>query len=338
MTTEQILITTGLQGSLEILCKLLYPNGGTHAFEDPGYDKALFIFQRHGIKTVLMDVDAHGAIQNTLPTDRDIKSIYLTPSHQFPLGTIMPIQRRYEFLNWATKNDAYIIEDDYDSDYSYYTNPIPAFQSIDASGRVIYIGNFSKTLSPSMRMGYLVLPVELVRRYETEMAKYNSMVPWLMQRILAKFIERGGYRRLVRKLRTKYKNSHDLLLKELHQISPDIQVISQGSGLKFLLEFPANMHRDLLIDTARKNGVKVYSPERFWQRKELCPPNLIMIGFTAIEPKDIPPCMQILKQAWFPAYNIRLKTGQWKEKRQKNLENLTFPSSLDVLLAGWSGA
>ena len=300
-TPEQILITPGLQGSLEVLCKLLYPEGGSHGFEEPGYDKALFIFQRHGIKTVLMDSDDAGAIPESLHTDRKIRSIYLTPSHQFPMGTIMSIGRRYEFLNWAIKNNAYIIEDDYDSDYSYYTNPIPAFQSIDTSGRVIYLGNFSKTLSPSMRMGYLILPAELAERYEREMAKYNCMVPWLMQRILARFIAQGHYRRLVRKLRTKYKSTHDLLLKEIRRMSPDIQVISEGSGLKFLLEFPRDMHRDWLMDTAREHGVKVYSPERFWQRKELCPPNLIMIGFTAIEPEEILPCMEILKKVWFPA-------------------------------------
>lgn len=298
-TPEQILITSGLQGSLEVICKLLFQPGDSHAFEDPGYDKALFIFQKHGIRTHLMDLDEYGAVPGSIPEEAAVKTLYVTPSHQFPMGMVMPIKRRYELLNWALAHNAYIIEDDYDSDYSYYTNPVPALQSIDTGDRVIYMGNFSKTLSPSMRMGYLVLPAPLMNRYQEAMAKYNCMVPWLMQRVLAKLIESGHYRRVVRKLRTKFKKSHDLLVKEIAGLSEPVEIISQGSGLKFLLKFPAHLHRDWLIETAYKHGVKVYSPERFWQRTENCPPNLLQIGFTSIELEDIPPCMQLLNQVWF---------------------------------------
>lgn len=299
-TPDQILITSGLQGSLEVICKLLFQPGDSHAFEDPGYDKSLFIFQKHGIHTHFIDLDEFGAVPESIPNDAAVKSIYVTPSHQFPMGMIMPVKRRYELLNWAVEHNAYIIEDDYDSDYSYYTNPVPALQSIDSSGRVIYLGNFSKTLSPSMRMGYLVLPVELMQRYQETMTKYNCMVPWLMQRVLAKLIEHDHYRRVVRKLRTKFKKSHDLLVKEISNMSQPVEIISQGSGLKFLLKFPEHMHRDWLIETALNHGVKVYSPERFWQRKENCPSNLIQIGFTSIELEDISPCMQLLNRTWFP--------------------------------------
>jgi GntR family transcriptional regulator/MocR family aminotransferase len=298
-TPEQILITPGLQGSLEVICKLLFQPGDSHAFEEPGYDKSLFIFQKHGIHTHVIELDKYGAVPESIPEDAAMKSIYVTPSHQFPMGMVMPVKRRYELLNWAVEHNTYIIEDDYDSDYSYYTNPVPALQSIDTSGRVIYLGNFSKTLSPSMRMGYLVLPLELMHRYQETMAKYNCMVPWLMQRVLAKFIESGHYRRVVRKLRTKFKKSHDLLVKEIGNMSEPVDIISQGSGLKFLLQFPDHMHRDWLIETALSHGVKVYSPERFWQRKENCPPNLLQIGFTSIELEDISPCMQLLNQIWF---------------------------------------
>ena len=298
-TPEQILITPGLQGALEILCKLLFQPGDSHAFEEPGYDKALFIFQKHGIQTHLMDLDEYGAVPASIPDTGTVKTVYVTPSHQFPMGMVMPIQRRYELLNWALAHDAYLIEDDYDSDYSYYTNPVPALQSIDTGGRVIYMGNFSKTLSPSMRMGYLVLPAALMNRYQDTMAKYNSMVPWLMQRVLAKLMESGHYRRVVRKLRTKFKKSHDLLVKEISNFSEPVELVSQGYGLKFLLKFPARFHRDWLIETARRHGVKVYAPERFWQRPENCPPNLLQIGFTSIELEEIPPCMRLLDQVWF---------------------------------------
>jgi GntR family transcriptional regulator/MocR family aminotransferase len=296
---EQLIITSGLQGSLEIICKLLFRHGDLHAFEDPGYDKSLFIFQKHRIQTHFMDLDEFGAVPSSLPNDQRIQTIYLTPSHQYPMGMVMPIKRRYELLNWAIEHDAYIIEDDYDSDYSYYTNPVPAFQSIDTSNRVIYLGNFSKTLSPSMRMGYLVLPPELMKRYQDEMAKYNCMVPWLQQRTMSKLIEHGHYQQLVRRMRTKFKKSHDLLVKEINAMSRNVRIISQGYGLKFLLEFPEDINRDWLIDTALKHGVKVYSPDRFWQRRAICPLNLIQIGFTSIALDDISNCIQLLDKVWF---------------------------------------
>lgn len=298
---EQVIITAGLQGSLEILCKLFLPKGGLHIFENPSYDKSRFIFQSYGLPLAYLPLDKWGAIPSALPTGTKIASIYLTPSHQFPLGMIMPIQRRYAFLNAALEQDAYLIEDDYDSEYSYYGAPVPALQSIDTNGRVIYLGSFSKSLPPSMRMAYLILPPALAQRYDTDLANYNSMVPWLMQRTLARFIANGHYRRLVRRLRTKFKRFHDLVLKELCQLSPELQVVSQGHALKFLLSFPPHMHRDWLTAQALKQGVKIYSPERFWHPKEACPPTLIQIGFTAMEPEDVLPCIQRLKTAWFPA-------------------------------------
>ncbi len=297
---DQIVITAGLQGSLDILCKLFLPDGGLHVFENPSYNKARFIFQCHNLSLAYLTLDHAGAMPSSLPKDQKVTSIYLTPSHQFPLGMVMPIQRRYEFLNWALEHDAYLIEDDYDSDYSYYGSPIPALQSVDTNGRVIYLGSFSKSLSPSMRMAYLILPPALAHRYNTELAAYNGMVPWLMQRTLAQFIANGHYRRLVRRLRTKFKRTHDLLLKELRQMSPEIRIVSQGHALKFLLAFPDSMPREWLIARALEQSVRVYSPERFWQPPEDCPPTLIQIGFTAMEPEDIPLCIQRLKAAWFP--------------------------------------
>ena len=299
-TPEQIVITSGLQGSLEILCKLLYPSDGIHAFETPSYDKARFIFSLHGIETCSMTLDEAGAMPSSLPTDRKVTSVYLPPSHQFPLGILMPVQRRYEFLNWALEHDAYLIEDDYDSDYSYHTNPVPALQSIDTNGRVIYLGSFSKSLSPSMRMAYMILPPSLAQRYDQDLAAYNCMVPWLMQRTLAQFIANGHYRRLIRRLRTKFRKTHDFLLKEIRQMSPDVRIVSQGYALKFLLAFPPHMTREWLMARALEQGVRIYSPERFWQDPKDCPPNLIQVGFTDIELEHIPPCIQLLKTAWFP--------------------------------------
>lgn len=209
----------------------------------------------------------------------------------------MPIARRHELLNWAYAQQAFLIEDDYDSDYSYGTNPVPALQSIDEGGRVIYMGTFSKTLSPSLHMGYLVLPPALLRQYEARMARYTCAVSWIDQRIVAKLIAGGHYHRQVRRLRTRFKQNHDLLVRELQQL--DLRIIGQGSGLTLLLELPGDKNRPWLMERAREQGVRVYSPEDFWQDKGHCPPNLVLIGFTSIALEEIPACIQRLKAAWF---------------------------------------
>lgn len=295
---DQVLITSGLQGSLEILCKLLYPSGGCHAFEDPRYDKAEFLFHCHGIRTISIPVDGQGAVATALPEDNSVTSVYLTPSHQFPLGNVMPIGRRYEFLNWATRQGAWLIEDDYDSEFSSAASSTPSLQSIDVSGRVIYLGSFSKTLSPSFRMGYLILPPALARRYEQTMSSYNNMVPWLLQRTLANFIEAGHYRRLVRRTRTRFRRFHRLVAEELARAMPKVQIISQGTGLKFLLDVPWEKDRDSLIRSALNEGVRVYSPARFWLNTANCPSHLVLAGFTSIEEEDIADCIARLKKAW----------------------------------------
>ena len=296
---DQVLITSGLQGSLEILCKLLYPSGGCHVFEEPRYDKAEFLFRCHGIRTISIPVDGSGAVAAALPEDHSVTSVYLTPSHQFPLGVVMPIGRRYEFLNWATRQDAWLIEDDYDSEFSSAAGSIPSLQSIDVNGRVIYLGSFSKTLSPSFRMGYLILPPALARRFEQTMSEYNNMVPWLLQRTLANFIDAGHYRRLVRRTRIRFHRFHRLVAEELSNAMPDVRIISQGTGLKFLLEVPGKVERDGLIQSALKEGVRVCSPARFWPNPSECPPCLVLAGFTSIEEENVADCIARLKKAWF---------------------------------------
>lgn len=138
------------------------------------------------------------------------------------------------------------------------------------------------------------------RAYDRDLAAYNCMVPWLMQRTLGQFMAQGHYQRLVRRLRTKFRRTHDLLQKELRSLSPDVQIVSQGYALKFLLAFPPHMTRQWLMDRALVQGVKVYSPESHWLDPRRCPPNLLQLGFTAMEPEDIAPCIQRLKAAWFP--------------------------------------
>ncbi len=300
---DEIIVTSGLQSSLNIIRELLYQdqaqNFAVHATEEPGYDRSAYVFQRNNINVIPIHIDEFGANPESLPNDNRVKTVYVTPSHQMPTGIIMPIKRRYELLDWSVKNDAYIIEDDYDSEYSYFTNPIPSLKSIDKYDRVIYLGTFSKTLSPSMRIGYVVLPPELIKKFKTDFYKYNGASPWLNQRIVGKLVEHGHYQRLVRRMRGIFKKRHDILVSELDKLNCEIKFLNTGAGLNFILELPEHMTCDQLIDKALKKGVRVYSPSRFWLNPSSCPNNWIFIGIASIDVNHIPDCVQLLKEAWF---------------------------------------
>ncbi|ABM40165.1 transcriptional regulator, GntR family (plasmid) [Polaromonas naphthalenivorans CJ2] len=159
---EQILVVHGSQQAIDPCARLLLDAGDAFVFEDPGYLMARRCFEATGARCLTTPVDEHGLDTASLSQDERVRLAYVTPSHQFPLGGVLPIGRRLDLLQWAARHDAWIVEDDYDGEFRYGQRPIDALQSIDTDGRVIYIGTFSKALSPQLRLGYLVLPPELV--------------------------------------------------------------------------------------------------------------------------------------------------------------------------------
>jgi GntR family transcriptional regulator/MocR family aminotransferase len=298
---DQIIITSGLQHSLEIICKLIFSDGGTIGFEEPGYDGAKVVFKNNNLKIEALEVDDKGLKVSELENQKNpnLNAIYITPSHQFPTGATMPINRRYELLNWSYINNTYIIEDDYDSEFGYNTNPIPSLQSIDKNDKVIYLGTFSKTLSPSIRIGYFVLPIHLLNIYNQTFDKYNNSVSWVDQYILSKFIETGFYERHVRKLRLKFKKRFDLFINEITNMNSEIKIHQNGTGLYFILEFPKKYSQDWLIKKALDEKIIVYPTIQYWQNKEHCPKNTLFIAFSQIDILDIPDCISRLNNAWF---------------------------------------
>ena len=162
---------------------------------------------------------------------------YVMPSHQYPLGTVMPIKRRLELLKWADgSKERYIIEDDYDSEFRYKGKPIPALQGYDNHGKVIYIGTFSKSIAPAIRVSYLVLPEKLLRCYKERGTVFSSTVSRVDQRIVAGFLKEGYYERHLNKMRAVYKNRHDVLLEGLKEI-PGIEISGENAGVHLLVCF-----------------------------------------------------------------------------------------------------
>ena len=198
---EQILVVHGSQQAIDLCARLLLNAADAFVFEDPGYLMARRCFEATGARCLPVPVDANGVDTRCLPTDRPVRLAYVTPSHQFPLGGVLPITRRYDLLHWARQHNAWIVEDDYDGEFRYGQRPIDALQSMDNDGRVIYVGTFSKTLSPQLRLGYLVLPQQLVPVFRQAKRLTDRHAPVLEQRVLASLMRSGLYERHVRRMR-----------------------------------------------------------------------------------------------------------------------------------------
>lgn len=295
---SQIVLTCGLQQSLDYLCKLLTENSSTILMEEPGYHKAAAVFCNNGFNVCTVPVDENGISISLLPNMEKVCAVYTTPSHQFPTGVTLPIGRRQELLTWAREHDAYIIEDDFDSEQRYYAKPIPSLQSIDQNHCVIYLGTFSKALSPSIRMGYMILPPKLTELYLTKFESYNSTVPLLNQYVIGRLIETGQYDRHIRRLNHIFKKRYQLFSAGFSDVKDKIRLSGNGTGQYFLLEFSSETNQDELIEKALEQGVRVYSTMQFWQEKAECPPNTLFLGFSKINLEDIPDCVARLKTAW----------------------------------------
>lgn len=235
---DQIITTSGLQQSLDYICQFLGNTKRSVLMEDPSYPKAREIFKKNAYPIVTVEVDEKGLNLTKVDRSSEIEMIYTTPSHQFPLGMIMPISRRRELLSFAEAHNSFILEDDYDSELRYYQRPIPALKSIDYLGRVIYLGTFSKILSPSFRMGYMVLPEQFTESFLEKFKLYNSTVNLLNQIALANILSSGDYDRLVRKMNHVFKKCYEAFKKEFEQFNAPIKLSSNVSGQYFLVTFP----------------------------------------------------------------------------------------------------
>ncbi|NJR17641.1 MAG: PLP-dependent aminotransferase family protein [Calothrix sp. CSU_2_0] len=257
---EQILITNGTQQALDLIMRLLIEPGDIIALEEPGYLTARLIFQTHGAKLLPIAVDSSGLVVSKLADSENIRLVYVTPSHQFPTGAILSLPRRLELLNWSIQTGAIIIEDDYDSEYRYGDRPIPALQGLDNSNSVLYIGTFSKVLFPSLRIGYLVLPQNLVPIFARAKWLSDRHLPILEQQVLAEFITEGHLERHIRKMRSHYDYCRQVLVKALkYHFGDSIEILGEKAGLHIMVKLQTNISDDEIIQRAAKVGVGIIS-------------------------------------------------------------------------------
>jgi GntR family transcriptional regulator/MocR family aminotransferase len=258
---DQIVVVHGSQQGIDLCARLLLDPGDAFVFEDPGYLMARRSFEATGAEMTPVRVDAHGLDTARLPQDGRARLAFVTPSHQFPLGGVLPVARRMALLHWAQRNRAWIVEDDYDGEFRYGQRPIDALQSIDTDGRVIYIGTFSKALSPQLRLGYLVLPAELVPVFRHAKRLADRHAPVLDQRVLASLIDSGAYERHVRRVRRENERRRAELLAAVERYLPSgARVDGTAAGLHVVLWLPGLKAADeeAFARAAREKGVGVY--------------------------------------------------------------------------------
>jgi GntR family transcriptional regulator/MocR family aminotransferase len=284
-TPDQLIITSGAAQGLSMLTKMLLSPTASVIVEDPVTAEVQTIYARSGAKLIPVPVDKHGLQTELLPENEHPGFVFVTPSHQYPLGSILPIQRRISLIHFARSADCYIVEDDYDSEFRYTGTPISSLQGLDPE-RVIYIGTFSKILSPALRLGYMILPSSLISASRLTKRLNDLHSPTLDQLVLAHFIEEGHLERYILKMKRLYRKRRDVLIDSLeHAFGNRVHILGDATGIHLVAEFPGiDFTTDAITQALEQAGVYIYPVEMHAIRKGLhCHQIILGYGNLTIE-------------------------------------------------------
>ncbi|MCI2256886.1 PLP-dependent aminotransferase family protein [Domibacillus sp. PGB-M46] len=291
-----IIVGSSTQQMLIHLGHILKDDFSSVTVEDPGYDGAREAFQFHRFTIETLPVYETGADFSQLE-QMNSQLIYVTPSHHSPYGVSMPIQQRQTLIHWADKMQGYIIEDDYDSEFRYTQQPFPALASID-SAKVIYLGNFSKSFLPGIRLSYMVLPQPLLNRYKNQFLHFEATTSLLSQLTMAKFMEEGEWSRHIKRMRLVYKRKMQHLVAALkEQLAENISIIGEQSGLYILVKVHLKRSEEWLIQQASSYGVTVYPTSLYFIKNNTDEP-MVKLGFSNLSYDEIKLGVELLKKAW----------------------------------------
>lgn len=301
---RQVIITSGTQQAILILCSLLNKDLRRIAVESAMHPGIYRIFMQQKIEPVPISLHNDGINCEELSQHEALQGVYVTPSHQFPYGMVMPASSRNKLLHWAQRNNAIILEDDYDSEFLFEGRPLPALQGIDKLGRVVYLGTFSKVLAPGIRLSYMVLPPNLVERFECDFTYYDQTASRLTQKTLELFIAKGHLDRHIRRMRRIYREKRDVLISAIQREFEDQAVVAgTSSGLHVILSINSSHSTDTLVRKAAECGVKVYSSSIFEINKDYLTergPHLssFVMGFGGLSPKQLEEGIRLLAYQW----------------------------------------
>lgn len=297
-TADRVVIVNGAQQAFDLIARLFIDPGDRVVVEEPGYQAARQAFLAAGARLVPVPVDTSGIDVSRLPRRDRVRLAYVTPSHQFPLGGILPLARRLELLRWAESVGAHVVEDDYDSEFRYAGNPVEAVQGLDLTGRVLYVGTFSKVLYPSLRIGYLVVPEPLIGPVAAQKFLIDGHAPTFEQEVLTDFITAGHFERHLRRSRARNAARRAALLAALDDALGDEATVSgEHAGLHVVL-WPRGLQStqlDAVQRLALDRGVGVYPVSPYYLR----PPRRagLMLGYACLTEQEIREGVAVLAEA-----------------------------------------
>ncbi len=297
-TPEQVIVVSGSQQALELAARVLLDPGDQVWLEDPGYRGARGVMVASGARVVPVPVDREGLlIRAGLSKGAGAKMVYVTPSHQYPLGVTMSLARRLALLEWAKRTGAWILEDDYDSEYRYVGRPLPALQGLDTARRVIYIGTFSKVLFPSLRLGYVIVPDDLVQVFQTGRTLMDRQPPILEQVVLAAFITEDHFARHLRRMRVLYAERQETLVQALKRdFGNRMEISSSEAGLQLVAWLPQGVEDRIVSQRAAAQQVEA-PPLSAYSMSRLDRGGLVL-GFAAVNGSEIREGVSRLKNAF----------------------------------------
>lgn len=294
---EQIFVGAGTEYLYGLLVQLLGFDK-VYAIENPGYEKIAQIYESYQVRRRFIDMEDCGIRMDRLE-ESGADVVHISPSHHFPTGIITPVSRRYELLGWAAKSDSrYIIEDDYDSEFRLTGKPIPALQSIDLMEKVIYINTFSKSLTSTMRISYMVLPPGLAQRFLEQMSFYSCTVSNFEQYALMRFIREGYLEKHINRMRNYYHRQRDALLDAIKKspLSSRVTITEEDSGLHFLMKIDTALSDTELMEKAREKGLRLTALSRYYHRPDSDVEHIFIINYSYLETEHIPEAIRRLYQ------------------------------------------
>ena len=297
--TEQIIVGAG-NDYLLMLLSVILGRGHKVAMENPTYISAYRCFAKLGYAMCTISMDEAGMRPAELEkSGADLA--YIMPSHQFPMGMVMPMKRRMQLLAWASReNGRYLIEDDYDSEFRYKGRPIPALQGNDTEGKVIYLGTFSRAIAPSIRISYMILPPRLMEVYREKLGFYACTVSGFEQYTLAKFMAQGRYEQHLSRMKARYRQKRDAVIAMLRSspLADRVEIMEQDAGLHFLVRLDTRLPDAALRSRAAEQGVRLALLSDYYSARSSAPQHIVVVNYSGIDLERLPEGLRRLAQAW----------------------------------------
>jgi GntR family transcriptional regulator/MocR family aminotransferase len=281
---SQVMVVNGSQQALDLVARVLIERGHRVAIENPGYQGTSEVLRAAGAQLLPIAVDRDGMDPAKLPASARLA--FVTPSHQFPTGAILPLARRIALLDWAKRRNAIIVEDDYDGEFRYDGHPLESLQGLDRQGRVIYVGTFSRTVFPSIRIGYLIVPKNLVSPFSAAKWLSDRHTATLEQQALAEFISSGIYERYLRRVRRRNATRRRVLLESIRtHLGSRVAVTGAGAGAHVVLWLKRGVREETVLRQAAERGVGIYGVSRYFLRASVRAG--VLLGYSRMREAEI---------------------------------------------------